>query len=86
MAWIPLKRTMRLGFETDHRFFLPAAEILRQLGYTSIRLLTNNPDKIDQVQKANIKVTERVPLITETKPHNKDYMKTKKIRTGQGIN
>ena len=71
-----------LGFETDHRFFLPAAEILRQLGYTSIRLLTNNPDKIDQVQKANIKITERIPLITETNPHNQEYIKTKKTRTG----
>ena len=74
-----------LGFETDHRFFLPAVSILRQLGYKSIRLLTNNPDKISQVEEAGITVAERLPLVTGTNPHNEGYLETKKARTGHLI-
>ena len=74
-----------LGFEADHRFFLPAVSILRQLGHDSIRLLTNNPDKITQVEEAGMTVAERLPLVTETNPHNKGYIETKKARTGHLI-
>ena len=74
-----------LGFESDHRFFLPAASILRQLGYDTIRLLTNNPDKIAQVEEAGIKVAERLPLVAEANPHNKGYIETKKAKAGHLI-
>ena len=74
-----------LGFETDHRFSMPAAEMLRQLGYQSVRLLTNNPDKISQVEDAGISVAERMPLVVETNPHNEGYLATKKSRTGHLI-
>lgn len=71
-----------IGFETDHRFFLPATEMLRQLGYSSIRLLTNNPDKISQLEAAGVRVVDRVPLIAGRNPYNEKYLDTKKSRTG----
>ena len=74
-----------LGFESDHRFFLPAVSILRQLGYDTIRLLTNNPEKISQVEEAGIKVVERLPLVAEANPHNKGYIETKKTKAGHLI-
>ena len=64
---------------------MPAAEMLRQLGYQSVRLLTNNPDKISQVEDAGISVAERMPLVVETNPHNEGYLATKKSRTGHLI-
>jgi GTP cyclohydrolase II len=71
-----------LGFETDHRFFLPAAEMLRQMGVTNIQLLTNNPDKISQIEACGITVSARLPLITPDNPYNADYLATKAKRTG----
>lgn len=72
----------RLGFETDQRVFAPAAQMLKALGQTQIRLMTNNPDKVAQLQQHAIDIVERVPLILPTNPHNHSYMQTKKERTG----
>ena len=74
-----------LGFETDHRYFLPAAEMLRQLGYDKIKLLTNNPEKIQQLEQAGINITERVKIVAGLNPHNERYLDTKKKRTGHMI-
>lgn len=74
-----------LGFETDHRFFLPAAVMLKQLGYDQIRLMTNNPDKISQIEEAGIRVADRIPLVIGINPHNTDYLETKKAKTGHLI-
>ena len=74
-----------LGFETDERVFLPAARILQALGVTEIRLMTNNPEKISQLESHGISVLERVSLALESNPHNFDYLKTKKTRTGHLI-
>lgn len=71
-----------LGFETDHRYFLPAAVMLRQLGHETIRLMTNNPDKIGQINKAGITVADRIPIVIDSNPHNSQYLDTKKTRTG----
>jgi len=71
-----------LGFETDERLFLPAARILQALNVSKIQLITNNPDKISQLGQHGISVTSRVPLALSTNPHNKNYLKTKKTRTG----
>ena len=74
-----------LGFDTDERVFLPAARILDALGITRLRLITNNPDKISQLEQCGIKVEERVPLMLASNPHNEDYLATKKHRTGHMI-
>ena len=72
----------QLGFDTDHRFFLPAAEMLRQMGLSNIQLMTNNPDKINQIEACGITVGSRLPIITPDNPHNADYLATKAQRTG----
>ncbi len=48
----------QLGFDADERVYLPAAEMLRQLGFGTIRLMTNNPDKIAALQRYGIRVIE----------------------------
>jgi GTP cyclohydrolase II len=72
----------RLGFKADHREFSLPAEILKQLGITRVRLLSNNPDKVAAVERVGIEVTERVPCEVPPSPHAEDYMKTKKEKLG----
>ncbi len=71
-----------LGFATDERVFLPAARILNALGISQLRLITNNPDKISQLERYGIKVKERLPMDIASNPHNEHYIATKKHRTG----
>ncbi len=71
-----------LGFATDERVFLPAARILNALGITQLRLITNNPDKISQLERCGIKVKERLRMDIASNPHNEHYIATKKHRTG----
>ncbi|MGB9072529.1 MAG: GTP cyclohydrolase II [Terriglobales bacterium] len=72
----------RLGFKADQRKFQMPAEILKALGMTQVRLLSNNPDKVAALEGAGIKVTERVPCEVAPNPHAKRYMKTKKEKLG----
>lgn len=71
-----------IGFETDHRFYLPAASMLKSLGSSTIKLMTNNPDKISQIEDCGIIVKERIAVQAEANPHNDHYIETKKSRTG----
>lgn len=73
---------LRIGFETDERLFRPAAEMLRRLGFSSVRLMTNNPEKVAGLEDEGIAVAERVPHKFPANPHNADYLETKKSRTG----
>jgi GTP cyclohydrolase II len=72
----------QLGFDADERVYLPAAEMLRQLGFTSVRLLTNNPDKVAALQRYGINVIERVPHVFPANGHNERYLNTKATRSG----
>jgi len=72
----------QLGFDADERVYLPAAEMLRQLGFTSVRLLTNNPDKVAALERYGIKVVERVPHVFPANGHNERYLRTKATRSG----
>jgi GTP cyclohydrolase II len=72
----------KLGFETDERFFGPAAAMLDALGVSQIKLMTNNPEKIEQLSSHGIEIVERVSLSLPSNPHNKDYLETKQARTG----
>ncbi len=74
-----------LGFDTDERLFLPAARILQALHIHSVKLITNNPDKISQLKQYGIKVSERVSLPLSANPHNRHYLETKQSRTGHLI-
>jgi GTP cyclohydrolase II len=71
-----------LGFDPDERFYRPAAEMLRQLGFTKIRLMTNNPDKVTALAHHGIAVLERVPLAFPSNAHNEAYLRTKAVRSG----
>lgn len=72
----------RLGFKADHREFGLPAEILKALGVTSVRLLSNNPDKVAALEHADIKVSERVPCEVPASAHTQDYLRTKKEKLG----
>ena len=72
----------RLGFEADERIFEPAAQILRLLGISQVRLLTNNPKKVSSLVKYGIDVTERVSHSFPANPHNAHYLDTKSKRAG----
>ena len=74
-----------LGFDTDERVFLPAARILAALGISKLRLITNNPEKISQLEQCGLHVSERVPLALASNPHNHAYLATKRDRTGHLI-
>ena len=71
---------LEIGAPVDARDYEQAAEILHDLGFTRIRLMTNNPDKIEALEQAGIEVMERVPLVVEASAHNKRYLDTKKKR------
>jgi len=73
---------LRVGFETDERLFAPAAEMLKRLGFSAVRLMTNNPDKVAGLTAEGITVAERVPHRFPSNPHNAEYLETKKNRTG----
>jgi GTP cyclohydrolase II len=72
----------QLGFDADERVYLPAAEMLRQLGFSRIRLLTNNPEKVAALTRCGITVVERVPHVFPANGHNERYLKTKATRSG----
>jgi len=72
----------RLGFESDERVFLPAARILQQLGYTNVRLMTNNPDKVAALEQYGIEVSERVQHAFPSNDHNEFYLSVKKDKSG----
>ena len=75
----------RLGFEDDERLFEPAAEMLKRLGITKVRLLTNNPDKPRQLEAHGIEVVERVGHKFAPNPHNEAYLLVKKDKAGHDL-
>lgn len=72
----------RLGFEDDERDFRLGAELLRRLGFARVRLLTNNPRKVEMLRAGGIEVTARVPLKLGETPENAAYLATKAARSG----
>jgi len=72
----------QLGFDADERVFLPAAQMLQQLGFSSVRLMTNNPAKVEGLQACGIAVAERVPHAFPSNEHNETYLRTKMTRGG----
>ncbi len=72
----------RLGFEDDERDFRLGAQILRKMGFGQVRLLTNNPRKIEMMRACDIDVTERVPLKVGENPYNEAYLATKAAKSG----
>jgi GTP cyclohydrolase II len=71
-----------LGFAADSRDYDFAAQSLKALGVRSVRLLSNNPDKIQQLELAGIRVVERIPCRPRTSHHSQSYLRTKKNKLG----
>jgi GTP cyclohydrolase II len=77
-----VEANQRLGFADDSRDYEFAAEALKALGIRRVRLLSNNPDKIEQLERAGIRVVERVPCRPRTSHHSRAYLRTKKHKMG----
>lgn len=76
---------VRLGFGDDERDFGIAAAMLKALAQEKVRLLTNNPRKVEGLEAAGIAVVERVPLKSGANPHNRTYLDTKRLRSGHQL-
>ena len=77
-----VEANLQLGFDADERIYLPAAEMLRQLGFPAVRLMTNNPEKVAGLARSGIEVIERVPHVFPANRHNEGYLETKATRFG----
>ena len=71
-----------LGFLDDHREYYIGAQILRDLGVRTMRLMTNNPDKVYGLSDFGIEILERLPIVMAPNPHDEHYLKTKAARMG----
>lgn len=77
-----LQANESLGFDGDERHFAVAAAMLKKLGVKQIRLLTNNPKKLEDLDRFGVKVRSREPLVAVVHAHNQDYLDTKAKRFG----
>lgn len=73
-----VEANLHLGFPADARDYAAAVEALQHFGVSTVRLLTNNQKKVEALENAGIKVSQRVPLWLASNPHNEDYLATKK--------
>lgn len=77
-----VEANQHLGFEPDERDFLSAATMLKKLGITKVRLMSNNPNKIEGLSGNGVEVLERVAHEFAANDHNRDYLRTKKVKSG----
>lgn len=81
-----IEANLMLGFDVDMREFKEAIEILENEGVKQVRLLTNNPQKLEVFENSNIELVERIALETLIKKENESYLKTKKDSLGHLFN
>ena len=81
-----VEANVELGYDNDYREYKLPAEMLRQLGLSEVRLISNNPDKVAALENAGIKVVERVPAEVEPYEHSENYLRTKKEKMGHLLN
>lgn len=76
----------KLGFEVDARDYQQCAEILFDLGLCKVRVISNNPDKLAALERAGLKIVERIPIEVDAEPPAAHYLKTKKEKLGHLLN
>lgn len=81
-----LEANLALGFGGDEREYYIGAQILRDLGVNTLHLLTNNPDKVYQLEEFGMEITERIPIQMNATKHDIFYLKTKQKRMGHILN
>ena len=72
----------QLGFEADLRGYEAPAAVVRHFGLRAVRLMSNNPEKIQALEKAGVRVAERVPSIMDPVESTADYLRTKREKMG----
>jgi GTP cyclohydrolase II len=77
-----IQANLELGFGEDDRDYSIVKEIFNDLQLKNIKLITNNPQKIDYVKKLGVVIVERIPAITIVNQYNRGYIKTKKVQMG----
>lgn len=77
-----VEANLALGLPVDTRDYQVAAQILTDLGVKTIRLMTNNPKKMNKLADYGMQVVERVPVLTAHTPHNIGYLRTKQLKLG----
>ena len=77
-----VEANLRLGFEDDERDFRVGSEILKQMGFEAVRLLTNNPLKVRMMEEFGVKVVEMISVLPASNPHNQHYLTTKASKSG----
>ena len=73
---------IHLGFDADQRDYRVGAQMLVDLGISSVRLMTNNPGKLESLTEFGISIIERIPLSADVDRHNAHYLATKRDRMG----
>jgi GTP cyclohydrolase II len=80
-----VEANIALGFRDDERDYSVAAHMLHSLKVKSINLITNNPNKVNQLTQYGVNVSDRIPHIMETNDHNRFYLETKASKSGHFI-
>lgn len=80
-----LEANLKLGLPADARTYEMCEVMLKSVGITKARLLTNNPNKVQGLKELGIEIVERVPLIVGVNPHNKEYLEVKGGKMGHFI-
>ena len=77
-----IEANLELGYEADCRHFELPAQILKQMGIDAVRLITNNPEKVEALELAGVKVVERISAEVPSEPTNERYLQTKREKMG----
>ena len=80
-----IEANLELGYEADCRHFELPAQILKLLGVSAVRLITNNPEKVEALELAGVKVVERISAEVPSEPTNERYLQTKREKMGHMV-
>ncbi|WP_084768863.1 GTP cyclohydrolase II [Prevotella conceptionensis] len=80
-----VQANLALGFRADERDYMIGCKILEDLNVNKIRLITNNPDKVESLKQAGFKFIDIVPIEIDSNPENKFYLETKKNKMGHWL-